>query len=142
MERLSYPQQRMLAALFVENVLALTSDDRIARVVQVAADATATADELSMALKSARAASFDMHARCGSEGDWREQAGYFVARAAAAAVTPELQCKAGGPAWQAAMGCRMARTSMLIDAGEATPGDEREQQYRILSGFLQDAVVN
>jgi len=137
LEGLSYPQQREVAALFVANVLVLSSDDRIVRVVKVASDTTVTADELSAALKSARAASFDSHARCGSAGDWKEQAGYFVARAAAAAVTPEVQCKAGGPAWQAAMSCRMACTSMMIDAESEEGQDESEQQYRILAEFLQ-----
>ena len=137
LQQLGYAQQRELAALFVENVLSLSNDDRITRVVKVASDATATTDEIAAALKSAKAATFDCHTRCGSEGDWKEQAGYFVARAATAAVTPEGQCKAGGPAWQAAMSCRMARTSMEIDTEEVGAGDESEQQYRILAEFLQ-----
>ncbi len=137
LEGLSYPQQREVAALFVDNVLALSSDDRILRVVKVAQDKTATTDELAVALKSARAASFDSHTRCGAEGDWKEQAGYFVARAAAAAVTPQAQCRVGGPAWQAAMSCRMARTSMAIDAEDGAGSDESKQQYMILSEFLQ-----
>ena len=137
LQGLNYTQQREVAALFVENVLSLSTDERIARVVKVASDAGATADELSAALKSAQAATFDTHTRCGSEGDWKEQAGYFVARAAGSAVTPEDQSKAGGPAWQAAMSCRMARTSMIIDAEDIAPDDESEQQYRILADFLQ-----
>ncbi len=136
-EGLSYAQQRGVAAQFVANVLALSNDGRVARVLEVANDANATADELSAALKSARAATFDSHARCGSEGDWREQAGYFVARAAAATVTPEGKSRAGGPAWQAALGCRMARTSMMIDEDNITAGDESEQQHRILSELLR-----
>lgn len=137
LERLDYTQQREVAALFVENVLSLSTDERVERVVKVASDAGATADEIATALRSAKAATFDCHTRCGSEGDWKEQAGYFVARAATAAVTPEAQCKAGGPAWQAAMSSRMARTSMNIDAGDVSAGDESEQQYRILSDFMQ-----
>ncbi len=136
-EGLGYAQQRGLAAQFIANVLSLSNDGRILRVLDVASDATATTGELSAALKSARAATFDSHARCGAEGDWREQAGYFVARAAAAAVTPEDQSKAGGPAWQAAVSCRMARTSIMIDADSVATGDESEQQHRILSELLQ-----
>jgi len=137
LEGLDYSQQRGVAARFVGDVLALSSDDRVLRVIKVASDATATTDELSGALKTARAATVDSHTRCGSEGDWKEQAGYFVARAAAAAVTPEGKGKAGGPAWQAALSCRMARTSMLIDSGSVADEDESARQYRILSEFLQ-----
>jgi hypothetical protein len=129
-------QQREVAAQFVENVLSLSTDERVERVLKVASDADANADELAAALKSARAATFDTHTRCGAEGDWKEQAGYFVARAATAAVTPGDQSKSGGPAWQAAMSCRMARTSIVIDAEDTSAADENEQQYRILSDFL------
>ena len=62
--------------------------ERIARVLKVAGDSEASEGELADALKTARATTFDCHTRCGSEGDWSEQAGYFVARAATAALTP------------------------------------------------------
>lgn len=138
LEGLEYRKQRELAGMFVESVIALSTDDRIKRVVKVARDKEATADELLTTLKSAKAATFDCHTRCGAEGDWKEQAGYFVARAAMAAVTPEGQCKVGGPAWQAAMSSRMARTSMAIDAGSVSPGDESELQYGILLDYLNN----
>jgi hypothetical protein len=128
--------QRLIAARFVEHVLPLSTDNRIARVVKVAADNEASADELSDALRTAKAATFDSHTRCGSEGNWKEQAGYFVSRAAVAALTPCEQCSSGSPAWQAAMSSRMARTSMEIDAEDVSTSDESEQQYQILSDFL------
>ena len=59
-----------------------------------------------------------------------------MARAAVAALTPASQCHSGGPAWQAAMSCRMARTSELIDAENAATSDERELQYKILNYSL------
>ena len=127
--------QRLVAARFVENVVALCSDQRIARVLKVAGDSGASEGELADALKTARATTFDCHTRCGSEGDWSEQAGYFVARAATAALSPAGQ-KSGGPAWQAAMSSRMAQTSRSIVSGEDTAGQESSQQYRILSEFL------
>ena len=136
LEGLDYSQLREVAGMFVQNVMTLSSDDRIKRVVKVASDAEATADEIASALKSAKAAMIDCHARCGAEGDWRHQAGYFVARAATSALTPEGQCRSGGPAWQAAMSSRMARTSIEIDSGDDTPSEESEQQYRILSNYL------
>ena len=129
-------RQRLLAARFVEHVLPLNTDERIARIVKVAADNAASANELSNALRTAKAATFDSHTRCGSEGNWKEQAGYFVSRAAVAALTPCEQCSSGSPAWQAAMSSRMARTSMEIDAVDMSTTDESEQQYKILSDYL------
>jgi len=135
-ESLDYTQQRVVAGLFVKNVIDLCDDERITRVADVAANPGASDDELAAALKTARATTIDCHTRCGSEGDWKAQAGYFVARAATAAVTPKAQSKAGGPAWQAAMSSRMARTSMQIDAEDVSTSDESGQQYKILSDYL------
>ena len=135
LDDLDATQQRLVAARFVENVVALCSDRRIAGVLKVAGDSEASAGELADALKTARATTFDCHTRCGSEGDWAEQAGYFVARAATAALTP-LGKMPSGPAWQAAMSCRMAQTSMSIVSGDDIAGQESEQQHRILSEFL------
>jgi len=128
-------QQRVVAAQFLEHVLALSNDSRLSRINKIARDSNASDEEISIALKSAKAATVDSHTRCGSEGNWTEQAGYFVARAMVAAVTPLAQSKAGGPAWQAAMSCRMAQTSMQIDNDDTTP-TYNEWQYDILSDYL------
>jgi hypothetical protein len=133
---LEYSKQRELAGLFVQSVIGLSNDDRIKRVAKVASDPEATPDELATALSTAKSAMIDCHARCGAEGDWRQQAGYFVARAATSAVTPEGQCRMGGPAWQSAMSSRMACTSIKIHSEEQCPGDESARQYRILSDYL------
>ena len=133
---LDYIKQRELAAQFVNNVMELSNDEQLVRLANVALDNNASANELASALKSAKSATFDSHTRCGSEGDWKEQAGYFVARAVTAALTPESQCRSGGPAWQAAMSCRMARTSVLIDEDNPATSDESEQQYQILNNAL------
>ncbi|MGA9574499.1 MAG: hypothetical protein WBS20_11190 [Lysobacterales bacterium] len=139
LESLDDIQQRQVAALFVQHVLPLSSDKRLERVIKTAADKNATGEELAGALKSAHAATFDSHARCGAEGHWSDQAGYFVARAAVAAVTPMMHAKAGGPAWQTAMSARMAHTSMLIeDASGESAHTECEWQYQALSGYLND----
>jgi len=131
-------QQRQIAAKFVEHVLPLSDDDRLDRVIKTVADKDASEDELAGALKSAKAATFDSHARCGAEGHWSEQAGYFVARAAVAAGTPPAQSRVGGPAWQAAMSARMAYTSMLIDddSSQQSAHTECEWQYQSLSDYL------
>jgi len=140
LQALDSVQQRQVAAMFVEHVLALSSDRRLDHVVKTIADASALEDELSAALKSARSATFDSHARCGAEGHWSDQAGYFVARAVAAAATAPAQSRAGGPAWQAAMSARMAHTSMLIDddSSQQTAHTECEWQYQSLSEYLDD----
>lgn len=128
-------RQRTLAARFVESVLPFCSDERIGRVVKVAANPQASSDELATALRAAKAAVIDSHARCGADCDWKDQAGYFVARAAVAAISPAGQM-AGGPAWQAAMSSRMAATCRGIDDPEDNAGQVRMEQYRILSEFL------
>jgi len=128
--------QHRLAALFTRRVLPLTGDERIARVVETALKEDATPEELEAAHRMARAAIVDSHCRCGSECDWREQAAYFVARAAAAAVAPEKMCLSEGSAWQAALNARMARTCAAIDDGEVSPEEESREQFRIASEFL------
>ena len=136
LEALDEVQQRQVAALFVQHVLPLSADKRLERVIKTALDSDATEEELAAALKSAHAATFDSHARCGAEGHWSDQAGYFVARAAVAATTPVAHARAGGPAWQAAMSARMAHTSMLIeDAPNQSAHTESEWQYQSLSDY-------
>jgi len=135
LDRLDARQQRLVGVRFVEDVLPLCTDDRIARAMAVAADGEAAAPALAEALKSAKAATIDCHARCGAEGDWEAQAGYFVARAAIAALTPHGQLP-GGSAWQSAMSARMAQTSKSIVSGEDPGGPESEKQYAILTNYL------
>lgn len=132
-------QQRELAVVFVNHVLRLCEDKRLGRVMKVAADSDASAEELAAALKTAHAVTFDSHARCGAEGNWSDQAGYFVARAAVAATTPVTQSRAGGPAWQAAMSARMAHTTNLIDdvGNTQSAHAECEWQYQALSDYLK-----
>ena len=138
LESLDDFRQRQVAALFVDHVLSLGTDKRLERVLKTARDEDATEEELAAALKLAHAVTFDSHARCGAEGHWDDQAGYFVARAAVAAVTHPTHSRAGGPAWQAAMSARMAYTSMLIvdETDQHTAHTECEWQYQCLSDYL------
>ena len=135
LQGLDHTEQRLLAARFVENVMSLATDARIAHILAIAGKPDASSTELAEVLRSAKAATLDCHARCGSEGDWQEQAGYFVARAVTAAVTPQGK-QAGGPAWQAAMSARMAQTARSIDTDEDCAGQERQTQYQLLSEFI------
>ncbi len=136
-KNLKCSRQRTLAARFVENVLSLSDDERIPRIIAVAASENPSREALDAALKSAKAAIIASHTRCGADCDWEEQASYFVARAAAAAVAPEEKCVAGAAAWQAAVSCRMARTCAAIDIdAETAIKAESEQELRILDEFL------
>jgi len=138
LETLKPEIQRQVAALFVEHVLPLSNDKRLNRVIKTAKDPDASKEELSAALRSAMAVTFDSHAVCGAEGHWSDQSGYFVARAAVAATTSPEHSRVGGPAWQAAMAARMAYTSMLIDdvSDQHSAHTECEWQYQALSDYL------
>lgn len=140
LESLDSLQQRKVAVMFVTHVLQLSDDKRLDRVIKIAGDSEATKEELAAALKTAHAVTFDSHARCGAEGHWSEQAGYFVARAAVAATTPVAHSRAGGPAWQAAMSARMAYTTSLIDDVTNTRSAHTEclWQYQALSDYLNN----
>jgi len=142
LESLGPVQQREVAVLFVRHVLSLSEDKRLDRVIKIAGDPDASGEELAAALKTARAVTFDSHARCGAEGHWSDQAGYFVARAAVAATTPPAHSRAGGPAWQAAMSARMAHTTNLIDDVSNTQSAHTEclWQYQSLSDYLNAQI--
>lgn len=135
LDRLDRTQQRTLAASFIDHVLSLSNDERVARAVKVAADVNASNDELNGALHSVTAAAMDSHARCGADCKWTDHAGYFVARATMAALSPEGQAS-GNPAWQAAMSSRMARTCISIDSTDDGGEEEQAEQYRILNNYL------
>ncbi|MCG6936993.1 MAG: hypothetical protein LJE83_02315 [Gammaproteobacteria bacterium] len=139
LQNLDAVQQRVVAAMFVEHVLSLSDDKRLNQAIAVAADSNASAGDIANALKLAKAATNDSHVRCGAECNWAEQAGYFVARATIAALTPLQQSISASPAWQAAMSSRMAQTSMLIDNESTQQGThtESEWQYETLSNYLK-----
>ena len=135
-------RQRLLGGQFVRNVLSLCEDPRVARALETAEKPDAPEEELAAAHKAARGAVVDCHTRCGAEGDWSSQAGYFVARAVAALVSPTGRGKPGEAVWQAAVNCRMARTAAAIDSGEVkTAGSESEAQYRLLEQFLESSAA-
>jgi hypothetical protein len=130
---LSRAAQRLVAARFVENVLALSGDPRVKSTINLAKRTDIIEDELAAALQSARAASVDSFTQCGHECDWKKQSGHFVAEAALSCVKPTVA--GSNPAWDAAMHARMARTCASIAAGAGTGNDEAAAQYRILAEF-------
>jgi len=134
---LSLPQQRLVAALFAENVLTLVKDFRIEQAIAVAKNPQATAEERDSVYKTAKAASVERFTQCGRDADWGQQAGHFVAEAVVTSVTPETKLAADDNlAWNAAMHARMARTCETIAGGQGTENAESQQQYQILEDFL------
>ncbi len=129
-------RQRVLGALFVRNVLELTDDERVRRAVEVGIDPDVADDAIAAASRACKNAALDAHARCGADGEWRDQAGYFVARAAEACLAPQVRTEGKRPAWKAAMSSRMARTALAEEADEDAHDRERQQQYKILYDYL------
>ena len=133
---LSVEQQRAVGALFVENVQELNSDPRIDQTLEAAKNTEISEEQLNMVRRVIKAAALEAHTRCGAEGDWLDQAAYFVARAAEACVEAQVRTKGKGPAWKAAAAARMARTCLATDSGEDAHGTERHDQYKILTDYL------
>jgi hypothetical protein len=136
LDDLGLEQQRVVGSLFVNSVLELSDDPRVAQSLQAATDTEIGDAALSLARRTIKAASLDAHARCGADGEWTDQAGYFVARAAEACLEPEGRSGGKGPAWKAAMSARMARTCLAADGEEDSHDAESQAQYQILTSYL------
>jgi hypothetical protein len=138
LDSLSVVEQRVVGSRFAEHVLPLSGDVRVRRVVEVAKDPAAIEEELASAYKGARTAVVESYTACGHDAEWLAQAGHFVAAAAAAAALPVAQGGGtGNRAWRAAMQARMARTCEMIASGEGGTHGEAEDQYVILTAFLE-----
>lgn len=127
-------RQRQVAARFVDSVLGLCADVRIAGAVNAAKRPDITEVELAAMYQAVKSASVESYTQCGHETDWSDQAGHFVAKAALNCVRPGSD----NLAWDAAMAARMARTCAVISGGEGSESHEAEQQYRILDAFLSE----
>ena len=127
-------RQRQAAARFVESVLALADDVRIAGAVNAAKRPDITDVELAAMYQAVKSASVESYTQCGRETDWADQAGHFVAKAALNCVRPATE----NLAWDAAMAARMARTCAAINSGEGSESREAEAQYRILDALLSE----
>lgn len=131
-------ENRIVGAMLVEDVLLLTTDERVKRAVITALDKNTSNDELSDVSKSLKSAVFNSSTRCGADGDWNEQASHFVTRAANAVVTPKLQRDSVDPLWQIVQSCRMARNCSLIASNDDSDNPEAENQYKIVNKFLKN----
>ena len=135
LEGLDIAGQRRVGALFVDNVLELAKDPRINNALAAARDSEISEEAMALARRGIKAASLEAHTRCGAEGEWTDQAGYFVARAAEACLEPEGR-SSKSPAWKAAMSARMARTCLAADSDEDSHDSESAAQYQILASYL------
>lgn len=136
---LSEAKQRQVAKRFIEHVIELTDSPRVRKSMAFIDDnAPAPHGEIADGHKVARAAAIESYTLCGNEGDWRIQAGHFVAAAAVACLTPGPQAERDGNlAWNAAMNARMARVCERIAEGEDADSDEAMAQHQILASFLK-----
>jgi len=133
---LDLAQQREVGALFVESVLSLSSDPRVTQAVNAAKDGALEEEAMNLVRHSIKVAALHAHTRCGADGEWNDQAGYFVARAAEACVEPEGRSQGKGPAWKAAMSARMACTCLAAEGDEDSHDSESQTQYQILTSYL------
>jgi hypothetical protein len=136
LDGMSLERQRAVGALFVENVIGLSDDGRVPRALAAARDTAIGDEDLNAARRAIKAASLEAHTRCGADGEWVDQAGYFVARAAEACIEPQVRSQTKGPAWKSAMMARMARTCLAADSDEDAHDSERLAQYDILNNYL------
>ncbi len=133
---LNFTQKRLVGALLVQNVLPLTTDDRVKRAIKKALDAEVSDDELSDMFKSLKRVMIDSSTRCGADADWDEQASHFVIRAASAVMTTIDQSDSVDTLWQIVQSCRMARSCSLIASNDDSDNPESESQYQIVNKFL------
>jgi len=136
LDGLDLGRQREVGVLFVENVLALSDDARVTQALNAAKGPGLEAEAMNLVRRSIKLACLEAHTRCGADGHWSDQAGYFVARAAEACVEPEGRSQGKGPAWKAAMNARMARTCLAAEGEEDSHDSESQAQYQILTSYL------
>lgn len=132
---LSPDRQRVLGAQFVQSVIALNRDERVARAVETALNIEASPAELEDAFKAAKGYATRTYADCGKDTDWLAQADHFVAAAAAAALTSEAT-ERQSRAWKAAVQARMAVNCAQMEDEQGELEGEAGRQYRIAEAYL------
>ena len=136
LDNLPRTDQRKLAARFAQSVLPLCKDSRVADAVDAGLQHIYNDEELTTFYNAVRGACVESYTECGHLADWENQAGHFVAEAAAACVMPEGILHGANVAWDAAMRARMARTCASIAGGNGTKNSEVEEQYHLLDEYL------
>lgn len=134
---LSVDRQRKVGKLFLDSVGDLSDNPKVAKAVAVVDASDVSAEDIDEAFRVASGAARDSYTLCGREADWRQQAGHFVAAAAAACLGPAEKGGSGNDlAWTTAMNARMARVCERIAQGEGYDNSEVGRQYEILRNFL------
>jgi hypothetical protein len=133
---LSIQQQRAVGRLFIESVIDLSDDPAVRKALEHLGNAELSSGDLAEVFHRAKAAAIGSYTLCGREGDWKQQAGHFVAAAVAACLSPEDQVRCADLAWSTAMNARMARVCESVADGCGTEECETEKQYEILNNYL------
>jgi len=146
---LSLQQQRLVAALFIKNVLDLTQDNHIIHAQSTAATIDAKAKDLLDAYHSVHTSYVKTNPRSGLNAlDWEKQAEHFVAEACMTCLAPTYpESSKHHLAQIVSMYCLMARTCASInhdgdyptfETSEEVIKREVDEQYRIVSDFLEN----
>ncbi len=138
LDRLPVAEQRKLAARFAQSVSPLCKDSRVTAAIDAGLQPVVGDDKLMPFYNAVRGVCVESYTECGHVADWTNQAGHFVAEAAAACVMPEVALHGANPAWDAAMRARLARTCASIANGSGTDTSEVENQYHLLDDYLNE----
>lgn len=140
LNRLPPVSQRVIGLRFADSVAHLCREERVKRAISTGLNPQSGPEELEDAFRAARSHATKTYTDCGKDTDWLAQADHFLARAVAAALTPDahLTDKANR-AWKAAMHARMANNCELVESDDDTHGDEVRRQYQIADEFLAAA---
>lgn len=138
---LSSAEERIVSALFLQNLLDVTTDLRISGIISVALDRNAGEREREDAYNTARSIATETFTHLGEELDPDRQALHVLATAAAYCLLPDrlkpyYYCRKRVP-WTIALHTRMARCwSQMAQGKEEEEMREDEDQYKILAAFL------
>lgn len=137
---LSSEEERTVSALFLQNLLDVTTDGRMKRVVSVALDKKASEKEREDAYNTARSIAAETFTHLGEQLDPNRQALHFLATAATYCLLPDrlrpYYCRKRAP-WAIALHARMARCwAQMGHDDEEEEMREDEDQYKILAAFL------
>lgn len=132
--------ERVVAALFLRNLLPVITEPRIRKAIDVALDSNSTAGEREDAYNISKSIAAATFAHLGEKLDPERQALHFLATATAYCLLPEHlkphYCKKHA-SWAIALHARMARCWSDMALGrEDEDSREEEAQYQILQQFI------
>ena len=146
---LSIPQQRQVAARFIEKVLDLADERCLNNIVKLFSRQDVSAEDLEAAHRRAHSIYVETHPHSDlTELNFIQQGKHFVAEACMTCVAPVYEeAKVCHLAQKVAMYCRMARLYANMDHEEESPDFSRaealtkrsiEEQYAVLRAFLDN----